>query len=308
MNKILFIAGNGLSIDLFQYLGSPYNPSSPFLFDVPHPLYGDKKLLDELTRVKEMIKAGSGKNDFVIIEDFINNYREDEEHLWRHGELRQYLSLAYAHANADLLARWRSGWRWEQWLNKNYSKLAGAVSFNYDLGLETTLSKLSLEYYRPGTPEEDTPKGIPIFKPHGSCDFDISNRAISMPLEARLKSLTRLNDAGIIEVVSKNKLSEPRTEADIVLPFEKSPQRHLRWIQRGEETIKKIAKTVDTCIIVGISYRSCDRQEIDSIINELPRDIKIELVTPTENKKFEKRLREISCKAEKIAPEIFLKE
>lgn len=311
MNRILLIVGNGLSIDLYQYLKLDIDPSSPFLFDVPDPFDSSKKLLDTLTRVKDMIKPYPNTRDFDIIQNFVRNYQKNnEEDQWKHCELRYYLALAYSYANDILLDRWEKDWRWEVWINKNYNNIVGVISLNYDLVLETTLNKLSLRYYRIGSTEEDNPTGILIFKPHGSCDFDISNRAISVPPQLRLKRLTFLNEfiingRGRVEPVSEEKLLEPRTEADIVLPLEFSPQTQLTWVRQGYETVRQIAKTVDTCIILGISYQPCDRREINSIIDNIPANTKIQLINPKPNAEFEGKLRRVSDKVQRINPTDF---
>lgn len=311
MDRILLIVGNGLSIDLYQYLKLAIDPSSPFLFGVPDPFDSSKKLLDTLSRVKDMIKSYPNTRDFDIIQNFVKNYQENNQgNQWKHCELRYYLSLAYSYANDIVLDRWEKHWRWEVWINKNYNRIVGVVSFNYDLVIEATLNKLSLKYYRIGSTEEDNPTGIPIFKPHGSCDFDISNRAISMPPQLRLKNLTSLNEfiingRGRVEIVSKEKLLEPRTEADIVLPLEFSPQTQLTWVRQGYETVRQIAKTVDTCIIVGISYQPCDRQEINSIIDAIPANTKISLINPKSNAEFEGKLRRVSDTVQRINPNSF---
>ncbi len=308
MNTILLIVGNGLSIDLYRCLKLDINPSFPFSFDVPDPFDSNKKLLDTLTRVEDMIKSYPNTKDFDVIQNFVRNYRKNnQEDQWKHCELRHYLSLAYSYANDILLNQWGKRWKWEVWINKNYNKIAGIVSFNYDLVLETTLNKSSLSYHRIGSTEEDNPAGIPVFKPHGSCDFDISSRAIFIPPQVRLKNLTSLNESiingrGRVEIIPKEKLLEPRTEADIVLPFEFSPQTQLTWVRQGYETVRQIAKAADTCIIVGISYQPCDRPEINSIIDDLPANTKIQLIDQKPNTEFEKKLRRVSDKVQTINP------
>jgi hypothetical protein len=166
MNRILLVAGNGLSIDLWKYLELDISPSSPFSFEVPHPFDNDKKLLDELTGVRDLIKSHPGLTDFDIIQDFISSYEETNlNYQWIHFELRQYLSLAYSYANNKLLRHWKRGWRWEQWLREYREGIAGIVSFNYDLTIETVLRQSSLRYYRISSTEEGNIGGIPIFKP-----------------------------------------------------------------------------------------------------------------------------------------------
>ncbi len=312
MKRILLIVGNGLSIDLWKYLGLDIDPSSPFSFEVPYSFDNAKKLLEELTRVRNLIESHPTLTDFEIIQDFITNYQKtDQKHKWIHCELRQYLSLAYSYANNNLLHSWKKGWRWEQWLRKYHGRIAGIVSFNYDLTIETVLEQSSFRYYRMGSSEEDDIIGIPIFKPHGSCDFDISGRFISMPPQSRLGNLTSLNDyvnngRGRIEIVLKERLSEPRTESDIVLPFEFSPQTQLTWVRQGYEAVNKIAKTADSCIIIGISYQPCDRSEIDSIVDAVPINAEIQFIDPMRNVDLVTKLKMIHVKAKAVHPDEFL--
>jgi len=307
----LLVVGNGLSIGAFKYFGLRLDPSHPFSFGVPDPLNPSKKLMDTLTSMRDMINQHPDLTDFEIIQDFIANYdKNNEEHAQTHHELRQYLSLAYSFVNALLLTRWKEDWRWAQWLRKHYKRIAGIVSINYDLVLETALQQSSLGYYRIGSKEENNSIGIPIFKPHGSCDFDISSRFISIPPQNRLRNPTRLNDyvingRGRIEIVPKGKLLEPRTESDVVLPFESSPQTQLTWVRQGYEAVSKTAKTVDALIIVGISYQPCDRVEIDSILDKISRHAVIRLVDPKPNVKFEAKLMGVSDNAKRIRPEEF---
>ena len=191
MNRLLLIVGNGLSIDLYKYLDLDIHPSHPFSFEVNDPFDSSAKLLNTLTRVQVLIKAYPKAKDFDIIQRFVAAYQENNAgEQWTHCELRHYLSLAYSHANQVVLNRWTGGWKWEEWIKENCNNIVGIVSFNYDLTLETTLKKASLRYYRIGSMEEDNPTGTPIFKPHGSCDFDISNRAISIAPQSRLRNLT----------------------------------------------------------------------------------------------------------------------
>lgn len=310
MNKIFLIVGNGLSIDLCQHLKLEIDPSYPFSFDVPYPFDNKGKLVDRLTHLQGLLESRHGKTDYELIHSFVEHSNLDEKaDQWTHCQLRYYLSLAYSHLNSVVWDLWQQGWKWTTWINRYYDRIVGVVSINYDLVLETVFEQLSIKYYRLGSPEEDSPYGIPVFKPHGSCDFDIGEGFIGVPPESRLYILTFLNDGiidgrGRVSIVPRQELCIPRIEADIVLPFEYSPQVGLKWVQQGYETIRRIAKTVDTCIIVGISYQKCDIREIDDIIEAIPRNVAIVLVDPKPNKIFMERLKEVSDKV-KVVQEVF---
>ena len=273
------------------------SPSSPFSFDVP---FKCGKLLDHLPYLRKLLETRGDRNDYDVIENFIKEYPKDDRSEWIHWHLRQYLSLAYAYFNRIILEKWNPYWNWQRWMNLRYSEIVEIVFFNYDLVLETMLKKSSLDFYRVGSLEEKMPKGVPIFKPHGSCDFDIREGAIK--ISDPFKSLTNLNDAGSVKVVKDEELCEPRTEADIVLPFESSPQLHLSWIRHGYELTKEKSKEANRLLIIGISYMQCDRKEINLILENLQRDILIQYVSPSENSELELKLKTISKNVERIDP------
>ena len=299
-DRILLVIGNGLSIDLFEYLAIELHPSFPFSFNVP---FREGKLIDFLPHLRKMIASNREKNDYELIQDFVRNVPQNKEEYWTHYELREYLSIAYSYFNKLLSEKWKKNWKWQNWIKKRYGKILGVVSFNYDLVFETTMNMLSLEYYRLSSTEENIPQGVPIFKPHGSCDFDINPKLICIKTQKPFTIATSLNDINKpIEIVPKERLLEPRTQADIVLPFEFSPQTHLFWVRRGFKAITDIVSKVNRVIIVGLSYMACDRREINIVLDSLKKDVKIQYVCPNENFKLLKKLKKISANVERIDP------
>lgn len=307
----LLILGNGFSLDLCQYLEMHLTTSFPFRYNVPDPSAPNKRLLDkkELTRVANLIAANSSKDDYEIIRNFLGRYSENKwEDVRTHYELRQYLSLAYSYLNNTILNQWKNNWKWQRWIYRHYKEMSGVYTLNYDLVLETTLAKSSLPYYRVGSTEEDNPEGIPIFKPHGSCDFDIIRTFLNYVLPAPPLTATTVlcenidkNGRGRVEIVRREELMQPRTEADIVLPLEFSPQIKLTWVRQGYETFERIATSVDACMIVGISYQECDRKEIDMMISNM-HDVRIQLICPNPNILLEEKLKTVSDNVQRITP------
>ena len=59
-------------------------------------------------------------------------------------------------------------------------------------------------------------------------------------------------------------------------------------------------------VIVGISYQPCDRREINSIIDYIPVNAKIQLINPNPTTEFEEKLRRVSDKVQGINPTDFL--
>ncbi len=305
MESELLIIGNGLSIALFKHLNLNIHPSHPFSFQIILE-HNNKPIFDELGRLKKLKDSASNKEDFEIIDDFVTNFSEDNEHKWLHCELRHFLSLAYSYAYFQTKSKWKNNWKWLKWIYQHKNEIGGIVSFNYDLSIELALNKLAIDFFRLGSSEEV--KGIPIFKPHGSCDFDINKRAILMPVDSRLKCLTLLNDGGNVEIVPEKELLIPRIEADIVLPFEHSNQTLLSWVQTGFEKIKQITKSVKVCTIIGISYHQSDRKEIDLIIDNLSTNVKINLINLHPNVDLKKKLLEKTKYVKEYTPLDFLKE
>jgi len=311
MDRALLIVGNGLSINLYEHLGLTIHPSYPFSFNVPSAPGSRRRLLDELPCLSEMLASNPEVEDYAIIHDFVQHYRRDnKQDELRHAELRQYLSLAYSHASILLLGQWRTSWRWGAWLRNHCSRLAGVVSFNYDLVPEIALNRAALSFHRLGTPEEDVPNGIPVFKPHGSCDFDMGEGFVGgyTPFKAiGILNNRIINGRGRVSVVPSHRLSQARFEADIVLPFEESQQTRLLWVQQGYKTVFRIAQTVDALIVLGLSYHPCDRPEIDSLISQVPPGAEAWLVNPTPNETFENMVKRVTDKVMRVTPHDFLR-
>jgi len=287
-DKIFLIIGNGINIDLCKFLKiTDMDPQSPFQIKVPWPLDKRKSLLKNLHTLNKSYNKHPKPEKYKFIYDFLANPHSSEYKHIRY-QLRLYLSLAFSYVTQEIRKKWKKGWFWEKWFQKNSNNIIGIVTFNYDLILETTLNKISVEYYRIGSDEVDESQGIPIFKPHGSCDFGIKGMTFSDETILKAGNIEEVQyitkGKGRVKIVSDSELLSPKNVFDLVLPGEFSQQiKKLAWVWQGYDTIKEIMHKANYLIIIGSSYAECDRPEIDLLIKEFPTNRKISYINRRKN-------------------------
>lgn len=300
-DKIFLIIGNGINIDLCNYLNiADLDFQNPFQMKVLNPIDKRKSLLKSLIELYELYKKhekGPNLNDYQIINTFLSNYPKFKGSL-EHSQLRLYLSLTYATITLAIREKWKDDWFWQRWFNKNSKKIIGIISFNYDLILETLLKRISVDYHRISSNEEDDAKGIPIFKPHGSSDFrtggiSISDSSALTFTSNRVQYIKggkgRVNIAPEAELLSLNR------NYDIVLPGEFSPYVNtILWVNQGYARIKEIIHNANYLLIIGSSYAKCDRSELNYLIYEYPKNRKIRYVNRRKNFDLETILKKCS--------------
>ncbi len=218
--------------------------------------------------------------DYIQIEQFVDKYYLDS---LKFGHLRQFLALSYSKLQVEIdKSNMDNNWKWYRWFSKYFESLNCIVSFNYDLLLERTLSNLKIQFFRMGSNESK--EGIPIIKPHGSIDYDIPPRAINIQSEYRLNCTTFLNDAQEVHVITNRDMQIARIEADIIPPTKHNYQSNLSWIKTPNLIYEKtFSLSVDTIIVVGLSYWDVDRPEIDYYLQCMHKSTK---VIYTENPSF----------------------
>src|SRR5690606_36665142 len=86
-------------------------------------------------------------------------------------QVRRFLAISYSKLQQEIDKIDNFDWRWLNWFKEHNNQIVFAISFNYDLLLENTLKDLNVLYFRTSTTEPNL--GIPIFKPHGSIDFEL---------------------------------------------------------------------------------------------------------------------------------------
>jgi hypothetical protein len=320
MRRIGLIVGNGLSLDIVYFLSksSPslkesWNPQKPLSWILPTPDQPHIPLLPcSLPRLAAFVdkikREGKELSDFDIFERICKHIEKNNEsskpYIPKSGdsynkaaaekefnlscieaEARHFLAIAYSHFQLQLDLLEIKGWPWLEWINESVKELISIVSFNYDLILETALDKSGATYRRFGIYTENN--GIPILKPHGSIDFEVTG--IMMPTGYPLKNVAIRNDFPI-KILRREELNMVRTEADIVLPHEYSPLSTFQWVKPGYAHFQEVGPTLTHCVFLGLSYWDCDRPEIDFLIKHLNQRTKIVVANPEPPKKFMKQI------------------
>ncbi len=138
--------------------------------------------------------------------------------------------------------------------------------------LEHVLSAFGFPFQRIGIAAES---GVPILKPHGSIDWR-APRSIF-----RFEDRIRLIDIQTsIEAMPYAELLYQRCDAQLVLPNEPSTITGRLAIKRGYEVVAAMAPECTHCVIAGISYWECDRQEIDYLIDQLSPKVCVVIANP----------------------------
>lgn len=288
--RIGLIVGNGLSLNYRDYAGkllSAWNTNFPLNWNIPAPNQPQKLLLENLPKFRdalEQIPKLPYASDFPLFgllyeaakkrAPYDNNGMILDEVII---EARHYLANAFSHFQMAAAQVDASNWIWAQWLSEHRKYIIGATSFNYDLTLETAMRKIELPYHR--FLLHESPTGVPILKPHGSIDFAFSGiRAANddktlapncYPLPIYLENFDAPATIMPIEDILK-----PRLVAHVVLPLEISQYTRLAWVRTGFDWWKNNASSMTHVVVAGLSYQSCDRPEINWLLNQVPRTAK----------------------------------
>lgn len=266
--KFALLIGNGFTIDFLKHNNSALSSSLP-LRNFGSSDIDYSNFLNAMPSIKKDLIEKKG-NDFDLINKFSEKYKIDSIEF---NHLRQFLSLSYSKLHFSMDDYEYNNWKWSSWLHKNRNNLLCSISLNYDLLLEKTLSNLNIKYFRVGT--DEPLHGSILLKPHGSIDFDMPSNTISMPTEMRLLGTTFLNDAQYVRVINHDELLYPRVEADIIPPTMYNFQKKLSWIENQFKAYERISTEIDKFVLLGVSYWSVDRPEIDFFLEKLPKNAKV---------------------------------
>lgn len=119
--------------------------------------------------------------------------------------------------------------------------------------------------------------GLPLFKPHGSVDFEIVG--LDIPVRYPLNGIIDVNDMPIKRLKTSD-LLYPRTQPLCIVPNEVNKYKNFQWVKEANNCFKKELNKSTHCVFIGISYFECDRQEIDEILNNLPSSAQIIIANP----------------------------
>jgi hypothetical protein len=283
MRRLALIAGNGLTIDLRQFLSPSlenWDPQSPLHWRLAFPGTRQDSLLARLPHfyrvVSELRSRQTHLSDFDIF-DLALDGSSDTGQLA--GEMRNFLALAYSTFQLQVDRCPMDGWSWYNWIRDQQVELTGVVSFNYDLVVERALAGAGLPWHRFGVCGELS--GVPILKPHGSIDFetDVEQRSSARNTGTPLRRLER------------NELLRPRRQANIVLPKEYSPLLDYAWVEEGYRWFREVGPSLTDCVIAGLSYWRCDRPEIDYVLRHLSADVQLVIANPRPPQPFLAQIR-----------------
>src|SRR5450830_648039 len=297
---LLLIVGNGLSMDLAQQFPlslSKWPTSSPLKWEVVHPELG-RPFAELFPRAFAALgNAPSASSDFERMTRLVavlDTYSSQEV-----VELRHFLVMAFSMYQRVVDRLQMDEWRWFRFMQENAPRLGGIVSLNYDLVVERIASMAGVGL---GTPALPQPSSSPfdgfrghkavIWKPHGSIDYRPDRNAIVMPTTYPISNWFIDPDLPL-EWCPKSEWTIPRVSADVVVPTESSRYRHFQWVTPGEQWMRARRGQWDVCVIVGVSYAECDREEIDVALCALPRGAAVFVVDPSPSAALLRRLDEL---------------
>ena len=273
MPTIGIVVGNGLAIDYCQTHSDSHllpDPSDPFQWEFGVPDDSALNWQQAFPLLRQTIDGiGFGVNSFEAFASLLAEVqlRNPNDSVRLDAEARQFLVFAYSAFQQEIDRIGVAEWRWRRWIGEHASDIAGAVSFNYDRLFESAANSVGL--HLPSFAVRSGSQGCFFLKPHGSIDFECDPCAISMPPSRYpLVNWATLNDVPLI-ALAPNALRQPRQEAFVVLPTETSPYLGYQWVAPGYERWRGIAGNLTHCILIGLSYWRCDREEIDFLIDAL---------------------------------------
>lgn len=287
MSKVSLVVGNGFSISFGHFSGliNQLNSQEPITWDVPCPSTG-KKLLDSLQTLDTLYKSNPDKPHFDVFKLAL-----DSEYCQSIGldsfktalESRHFLTIAFSMYSQKQRELFSTDWSWFRWLKLHRDEITSAFSLNYDLLLETVLDHLNLEYY--SLQENHHGYGIPLVKPHGSVDFEITPNSISYLPQYPLTTFCDLNDTRIIRL-EEHELISPRRQPLCIVPNEANKYSSYQWVAPANQWFEGKLKGTNYCLFIGISYFECDRPEINKIVDSLPKDCVIVVANTSPPEEF----------------------
>lgn len=282
MHNIALVIGNGFSIGFNKAHNIEYDTLKPLSWDIRNP-ERQGQLMDFLPKLNKFIQAHPGLNNFTIFDLALKYHRQfnsfDSGVLI--SECRHYLTLAFSQYSNFIKTRINKKWPWSQWIYSNRDRITCISSFNYDLLIEKILYQYCISYFDAALPLSIGK--VLLHKPHGSCNFDSHPMAVVTMEEGYkfpLKHCIDFNDTSFVRVPN-SMLNEPRREPLCVIPNEHNIYSHYhRMLPHNTNFHRRLSKC-NTLLIIGHSYSSSDRPEINEMLFNLPPNSKVIICNPT---------------------------
>lgn len=281
--RIALVVGNGFSMSFGAHSGLArlWNSQNPLQWNIrsPRTLCPLRDHLPNLYKIVDAHRQDSDFDIFARVLDVALCRQKRVDPLAAVVEARHYLAIAYSAYSLEQVRAFDSTWPWFKWLQVHRENIIGAVSYNYDLLLETCLDKLGLGYHSFQINHHG--HALPLVKPHGSVDFEMDPTAIAAPQEYPLRNLVELCNSNIVRLpFSAEALLTPRLQALCILPGEANKYRHFMWVAPAYERFAGILKSCTHCVFVGTSYSPADRPELDALVGLLPVNAQVVVANP----------------------------
>lgn len=289
--RVAVLSGNGLTMDamtLCPLILDSWHPQHPLSWTLGTPGCPDVPLLLSLPRLKAALDGHDLmqlRSDFDRFAALSREARAKRDADMAEGErlefqVRYFIAVAYAHLQRELDNIPLSEWRWVQWIKEMRGRLACMVSFNYDLLVEDALETAGVPANKIQVGQLPLGIGVPVIKPHGSVDFDISRDVMRIPFGFPIQNVAIVGNDAPVEPIPRGKLLEWRQAADIVLPAEYSPLSKVQWVRPAMERAREILSEVQHLVVAGLSYWPEDRAEVDSLIDALSPSAEVVIANP----------------------------
>lgn len=293
MKDTLIVVGNGFTISLLN--GVEINSSKPLSNFQCENIHID--CMSKMLGLENIIEEGKKiypDDDFKVFEFLLNKYSEETKYLCY---IRRYITYAYSKLYMEGLKHINyEEWEWTKWFKENKSRICGIYDLNYDLFLEDLLNFLNISYYRVSTISHKISKDfnilkhmIPIYKPHGSIDFDMAKNGTGITEESIWNMTTNKNQSCIdgfyfMSEVPREDMLKPRLEVDLIPPNSTNIYRNLSWIEQIYNQMSYDIKNIKNIICFGFSYSTFDQPEFKEILNNcINNNIRIYDININEN-------------------------
>lgn len=307
LSRICIVAGNGLTLDLVNYLKMEDRLDVKNLFHrgdtVPWPDGSGELGFLSYHRCPNLWKLGvrpylDAEDAYDLIEEILASANAmgrrqpkptDSHYAKAYFELVQYIKHLFVFYNSQisdkqLTFKGKDTWRWLEFLQKASEKNihVDIVTYCYDVFLERVLQANGIPFHVAGF-DEGYDAMVDIFKPHGSISFCHKKQADRFgylipdswgSLETPLEEFC----------ISYEDLDANYAGSALIPPAgDSSSLNSTGWAREMRQRVDDATKQIDgddTLIITGLSYWHVDRAELDSIFLNANHGCKVYLINP----------------------------
>jgi hypothetical protein len=336
MKSLTLVLGNGITIDLINYLKLSEKIDVRNLFsrgdEIEWPSTNGFSGFLTYKNCPNLISLGISPKTpateaAVIFEKIITcanfysyrskNQHEEEKNIYIRAyiELVEYLRhLFTSYDDIFVNSEWKDSikeWSWLAFIKQAYNKFEkiNIITLNYDIYLERILTHENIDF-QISEIDKDTGKKITIFKPHGSISFvstvDPVSKGTVPDYQISYKFKDPLTPSDI--TTSYSDLSEKRLINTIIPPYGDSGRYKQSWSNMITSKAISSVQNSDLIIISGISYWHVDRSEVDRILLSVDEECNVIKINPSPNPIFDAVLQSRFSKYQQYKSSDILKE